>query len=103
MLAVATHDEAAGEITVFAVDRSLAEPVELSVDLRFGTGAKLSEHLCLAADDPFATNTRADPDRVVPRPGTSVLTDSTLTVSLPPISWHCLRITQNPPDRREPE
>ena len=33
MLAVATHDEATGEIAVFAVNRSLTEPLELSVDL----------------------------------------------------------------------
>jgi alpha-L-arabinofuranosidase len=95
VMAVATHDEATREIAVFAVNRSLTEPVVLSVDLRFAATMGLTEHLCLADDDPSATNTKDHPDRVVPRPGTSTLADSVLTVQLPPISWHCLRLTQS--------
>ena len=54
---------------------------------------ELIEHLCLADDDLSATNTVSDPDRVVPRPGTSALTDRGLTVTLPPVSWHCVRLS----------
>ena len=94
MIAVATHDQASGEIAVFAVNRSLTEPLELSVDLRLVDGLTLTEHLCIFDDDPFATNSITDPDRVAPRPGTSTLQGSALTVQLPPISWHCIRLTE---------
>ncbi len=97
VIAVATHDQASGEIAVFAVNRSLTEPLELSVDLRLVDGLTLTEHLCIFDDDPFATNSVTDPDRVAPRPGTSTVSDSILTAQLPPISWHCIRLTEGNP------
>ena len=52
------------------------------------------EHLALHDDDPDAHNTEAEPERVVPRAGDAVLDGSTLRAVLPPISWHCIRITE---------
>ncbi len=97
VLAVATQDEVTGEIAVFAVNRSLTDALELSVDLRLTADLALIEHLCLHDDDPFATNSTTNPDRVAPRPGTSALQGSALTVHLPPISWHCIRLTEGNP------
>ena len=67
------------------------------MDLRLTADLALIEHLCLHDDDPFATNSTTNPDRVAPRPGTSALQGSALTVHLPPISWHCIRLTEGNP------
>jgi alpha-L-arabinofuranosidase len=89
--AVATWDGSA--LALFAVNRSLAEPVELTVDLRafapFGsvTGSVLSDA------DIHATNTLGAPDRVTPSTMDGVkLADGTLTAVLPPVSWAALHL-----------
>jgi alpha-N-arabinofuranosidase len=48
-------------------------------------------------DDPSATNTEDHPDRVTPGPGDAAVdgTDgTTLTATLPPTSWHCIRLSE---------
>ncbi|BCB90144.1 arabinosylfuranosidase ArfA [Phytohabitans suffuscus] len=92
--AVATHDADSGDVVVFAVNRDQGDPVELTVDLRLFDGdLGLAEAWTLADDDIRATNTLADPDRVVPRPTPLVSLDSgTLRVVLPPVSWSAVRL-----------
>jgi alpha-N-arabinofuranosidase len=108
----ATRDDETGELVVFAVNRSRTEPCELTLDLvalTDGTAAgadggyaagpgpaayRLVEHLALHDDDPSATNTEDDPERVTPRPGDASLDGSTLRAVLPPISWHCIRLSE---------
>lgn len=98
LVCTATHDAATGDLTVFAVNRSRTEPLELTADLGSWGPLVLAEHLELSDDDPDAGNTQADPDRVVPRPGRADLTGSHLTAVLPPTSWHCLRLTERNPE-----
>src|SRR5690606_16757755 len=49
--AVAVHNEEAGEVTVFAVNRDLEKPLPLSVDLRGFGSCRVIEHLVLEHDD----------------------------------------------------
>jgi alpha-N-arabinofuranosidase len=86
--AVATHDAEAGETAVFLVNRSLDDSVEIVVDVsRLGSVSVVSAE-SLHDDDMHATNTAADPERVVLKPNDSaVLADGELRITLPPVSW----------------
>jgi alpha-L-arabinofuranosidase len=84
--AVATYDEQA--LTVFAVNRDLDSPVELTVDLRAFDRFGSVEACTLTGADLRATNTQANPDRVGLVPLDQVRLDgSTLTAVLPRVSW----------------
>jgi alpha-N-arabinofuranosidase len=91
--AVATHDPSTGEVTVFAVNRHLSEPVELTVSVDgFGPALQITESWTLT-DDLYATNTADDPDRVVPQPTKSVtVADGVLRATLPPASWTAIHL-----------
>jgi alpha-N-arabinofuranosidase len=82
----ATHDPHAGTIALFAINRAttgIRLEAELDDDDLAVTG-----HTVLHDADPRATNTDADPERVVPRQGTiTSLERRRLTVELPPRSW----------------
>jgi alpha-N-arabinofuranosidase len=94
LLSTATHDPETGELAVFAVNRSRSESLELTVDLTGFDDVHLVEHLLVHDDDSTARNTAAEPDRVVPRTGKAELVDGVLTASLPPVSWHCFRLSE---------
>ena len=79
--AIALHD--AGSVTVLAVNRSLEEDAELSLDLRGFGELTLESHLRLCCDDLKAVNTADDPQRVMP--------DSGDGKTLPRQSWNVLR------------
>jgi len=74
VLVVATSEEASGEIGVFAVNRSLSEPVENTVDLRLVGGLALSQHLSSVrrrpVPDPLCRQLRHRSRPVDPRFGT---------------------------------
>ncbi|MGA8116483.1 MAG: alpha-N-arabinofuranosidase [Actinocatenispora sp.] len=91
--AAATWHEETGAVTVFAVNRSRTEPLALRVNLRADGVDRVVEHLALHDEDPDATNTAEQPDRVRPRPvtGTRVV-DGELRAELPPLSWSCIRL-----------
>ncbi len=94
LLSTATFDEETGEIAVFAVNRSRAVGLQLSLGLNgFGGDLELLEHNCLYDEDPHAINSEAEPNRVVPRPGDATLESGRLTAVLPPSSWHCIRLS----------
>ena len=83
--AVATHDAETGEVTVFVVNRDVAEAVDLTVPLAgFRPGLRVAESWTLADDDLSATNTADHPDRVVPRQSEGVaVADGALRATLP--------------------
>jgi len=92
--AVATWDEATGAMTVFVVNRSVDEPMELEVVVRSASRLRLVEALTMAADDPYARSTADDDTTLAPRPNpTAHLADGRLHVDLPPVSWSMLRMT----------
>ncbi|MCU1536288.1 MAG: Alpha-N-arabinofuranosidase [Humibacillus sp.] len=99
LVVTATHDAESGDLTVFVVNRSRTEPVELELDVAATVGAgpaayRLVEHLSIHDDDTTATNTEREPDRVTPRSGDASIAGTTLSASLPPTSWHCIRLTE---------
>ena len=59
------YNEAAGEVIVYALNRSLDEEMELDIDLDGFDGCKLIEHVELYADDLKAINDK-DTERVAP-------------------------------------
>ncbi|GAA4075716.1 alpha-N-arabinofuranosidase [Nonomuraea soli] len=80
--------------TVFAVNRSLTEPMELQIDVRGIEAARVVSHEVLADADRFATNTREHPDRVRPYEVTGAAIDGgRLTAVLPPLSWNVLHLS----------
>ena len=83
--AVATADEGAGTLTLFAVNRA-DEPLSLTPDLRGFPSPRLLSHTVLRSDDLKAVNTADDPERV--KPEALPISDA---VVLPPKSWNVLR------------
>lgn len=90
--ATAVWNKEKGEVAVFAVNRSLAEEMDLSCDLRGFTGCELLEHVLLAHDDLKAVNT-AENAAVRPAKGKGGAMDGgMLSVRLPRASWNVIRI-----------
>jgi len=88
--AITVANEQAGEIVVFAVNRSLTEEMELDIEVGgYGDLIKL-EHTVLSCDDLKAVNTADAPDTVTPV--TLELTEKTM---LPKHSWNVIRFRCN--------
>lgn len=86
--AVATRDAETGEASVFLVNRSQSESIEVSVDIAGLGEVSVRETHTLADDDIHAKNTLEDPERVAPKVNDSArVAGGVLTVSLPPVSW----------------
>lgn len=91
--AVATWDEEAGALTVFAVNRSVDEPMTLDVEVRHSGDLRLVEALTMADDDPYAKASVEDDTTLAPRPnGSARVADGRLRVELPPVSWSMVRL-----------
>lgn len=91
--AVATRDEEAGTVTIFAVNRGQDGPLPLEGDLRALEGYRVAEHLVLEHQNPKATNTADAPDTVVPHAGGDASLDGgRLTATLPALSWNVIRL-----------
>jgi alpha-N-arabinofuranosidase len=91
--AVATHDAEAGEIVVFAVNRSLTDEVALDIDLRAYPGLRVLGATSLSNPDHTWAATADDDASVAP------VTNSTATIDggrvaavLPPVSWNVVRL-----------
>jgi alpha-L-arabinofuranosidase len=87
--AVATRDEQGGRVALFAVNRSLTETLDVTVE---GTRAVRSA-VVLTDADITAANTRDEPDRVglaeLPH---SLDTDGRVVLHLPPVSWAAIEL-----------
>ena len=91
--ATAVLDDATGEVTIFAVNRSQSGPLPLRVDLRGLAPTVVREHSVLADADPDATNTLTEPRRVAPRAaGGARIESGALSATLPPLSWNMIRL-----------
>ncbi len=88
---VATRDDDGA--VVFVVNRSVTEPVGLSLDVRSLGVSRVHEAVTLANPDHTWQATAADSTSVLPRPNTSAgLDDARLSVELPPVSWSMIRL-----------
>lgn len=89
------YDEEAEQLTIFAVNRDLAETLEVEADLRQFADYRIVEHLVLGNADPKARNTAEQPLHVTPHAGgDSELRDGRLRTILPKLSWNVIRLTK---------
>lgn len=87
------HDEDAGTITFFAVNRHPSETIDVDVSLAGFATAEIIEHKMIRHDDLEATNTANNPDNVVPADGSGVNIDGDkIGMKLPPYSYHMIRL-----------
>jgi alpha-L-arabinofuranosidase len=94
--AVATVDDEAETLIVFAVNRSQDGPLNLNGDLRGLGGYHVLEHITLTHDDMKATNTAENPGNVLPQAsGDAILDGGTLNATLPKLSWNVIRMGQS--------
>ena len=91
--AVAVHDDDAGSVTIFAVNR-LPRPLALEARFRDLDDLAVTEHRVLADPEIHASNTAAHPDRVVPTraPGATAI-GGRLSATLPARSWNVIRLS----------
>jgi alpha-N-arabinofuranosidase len=88
----AVHDERAGTLTLFALNRSLTEEMPLRVTADGFPRLALDQALQLHHPDLKAVNSAAHPDRVSPAPLESVRTEANrLHATLLPASWNVIR------------
>jgi len=80
-------------LTVFAVNRSLDQELELSVELGGLSIDAVDEYQVMCDRDLKAVNTAADPQRVTPSNSPEAqVKGSTLTAKLPAASWNVMRL-----------
>ena len=81
-----------GGVTVFCVNRDLAEDCMLALDLRSFGDLRTRDHLLLHHDDVKAVNTEADPRQVCPSSlPTAAVDGGRAQIRLPALSWNVLR------------
>lgn len=90
---VCIWDEENDALTIFAVNKSLDEDMEVSCDLRQFEGYHLAEHIVLTNDDLKAVNTEANPNHVVPTLSTATRLESgKMHTVLGKHSWNVIRL-----------
>ena len=94
LLSSVTHDAASRRISVFALNRHLAEEMDFRLDLRGAPGnLVLGRSRVLAGFDLAATNSAEDGAiRPAPNPNAKV-EGSTLSARLPPASWNVFEMS----------
>ena len=89
----AVHDEQAGALTLFALNRSLTEEMPLRLNAEGFSGLVVERALQLHDADLKAVNTKAYPDRVQPSSLAGVRVEGNrLTATLRPASWNVIRV-----------
>ena len=97
LLARVVEDEAHGRVTIFALNRHLSEEIALSVELRGFTVSGVETAVQVHHANMKATNTKADPETLVPRPlEGSRIVGGTLEVLLRPGSWNVVVVGAGP-------
>jgi alpha-N-arabinofuranosidase len=90
---VAVCNDETGELSIFAVNRSLDEEVEIEAAVHGFEGYTLTEHLSLYHQDLKAVNSAAgEPVHPVPAAGGS-FEGTRLSVRLPAASWNLIRLS----------
>jgi alpha-N-arabinofuranosidase len=91
--AVAVLPDEGDRVVLLAVNRDASDDMVLDVDLRALPGVSSGQHLALWDADPSAVNSKAEPDRVRPRPRDDVkVLDGHVEIVLPPASWNIVRL-----------
>ena len=91
--AVVVENEEDQTLTVFAVNKSLDESMEMVCDLRQFADYRVTRHIVMKHDDMKAINTEANPNEVAPREGGVSKNDAgSFTAVLNPHSWNVIRL-----------
>jgi alpha-N-arabinofuranosidase len=89
----AVHDGKAGSLTLFALNRSLTEEMPLSLQAAGFSGLSLAQALELHDADLKAINSKAQPERVTPKPlGSVQIAGDRVKARLKPASWNVIRL-----------
>ncbi|MCX6368057.1 MAG: alpha-N-arabinofuranosidase [Armatimonadetes bacterium] len=89
----AVVSESGDELTIFAINRSLTEPLELTTTLHGFGKAEVMEWITMHHADLKAVNTEQSPDNVVPQAATgATVSGETLKATLPAASWNVIRL-----------
>ena len=89
----AVHDDKAGTLTLFALNRSLSEDLPLRLSAGGLGSLVVKQALQLVDADLKAANTRDTPDRVVPKPLAAVrAAGEHVEATLAPASWNVIRL-----------
>ena len=88
---VATLDD--GRASVFLVNRSTTEALEVTVDVSGLGVSTVAEAVGIFDEDVYAKNTKDDQDRVGLKPVDAALANGVLTLTLPPVSWTAVALT----------
>ena len=92
VVSVAVWNEETEEVSIFAVNRNMAEEVELATDVRSLEGYRLVEHIVLENTDMKAVNS-AEKEDVAPKAvSRSSLEDGVVNSLLKPASWNLIRL-----------
>ncbi|GIP29268.1 intracellular exo-alpha-(1-_5)-L-arabinofuranosidase 1 [Paenibacillus sp. J23TS9] len=93
------HNEAEEELTIFALNRNLTDPLDLECDVRSFAGYQLVEHIVLAHEDLKAVNTAAE-EKVKPHSGGGAeCRDGLLHARLSKASWNVIRLKKTYDDK----
>lgn len=94
---IAVENTGAGELVIFAVNRSLTEDIPLTLDLQEYQVESVIEHIVLEHEDLKAVNTAANPMEVAPRPdGFTTLSGAGAEVLCRKHSWNMVRLRLSP-------
>lgn len=92
---IAVYNEEKGELTVFAVNRSLEEAVEFDIDLSDFADYACVEHIVMEHEDLKAVNTAEDPFQVVPHNnGQTTVNGTSAMATLNKKSWNVIRFAR---------
>ncbi len=90
--AAATMDDE-GHVTIFAVNRDMAEDIKLEADLRAFGPMAIKEHILLKHSDVKAVNTEENPYNVAPVAGPGgTMENGKLEIVIPALSWNVIRL-----------
>ena len=86
-------DEEKEELTLFAVNRDLEEPLLMETDLRDFPDYHVTEHIVLESANAESVNTIDNPNNVVPHiGGKTVIEDGMAKSVLNKLSWNVIRL-----------
>ena len=98
--AVVVENGAEETLTLFAVNKSLDEPMEICCDLRQYADYRVEKHIFMTHNDMKAVNTAENPFEVVPREGGESVNDhGDFRAVLMPHSWNVIRLTRQRAER----
>ncbi|WP_434578626.1 alpha-N-arabinofuranosidase [Thermoanaerobacterium thermosaccharolyticum] len=84
------------ELTIFAVNRDKADSMLFECELKGFENYRFIEHIVLENNDIKATNTKENPDNVVPySKNDGVIEDGLVKVILPRLSWNVIRLAKS--------